>query len=147
MKYKGFPKFSHSQKDKIGILVTNLGTPDAPTPKALKRYLKEFLWDPRVVEVPRPIWWMVLNFIILNIRPKRSAEAYSTVWTDEGSPLLTHTKNQAEAIRNHFESLYGDRVVVDFAMRYGNPSIESALDRMQEAGVRKLVVLPLYPQY
>ncbi|CAI8238857.1 MAG: Ferrochelatase [Marinobacterium sp. xm-d-530] len=147
MKYKGFPKFSHSQKDKIGILVTNLGTPDAPTPKALKRYLKEFLWDPRVVEVPRPIWWMVLNFIILNIRPKRSAEAYSTVWTDEGSPLLTHTKNQAEAIRNHFESLYGDRVVVDFAMRYGNPSIESVLDSMQEAGVRKLVVLPLYPQY
>ena len=147
MKFKGFPDFSHGQRDKIGVLVTNLGTPDAPTTKALRRYLKQFLWDPRVVEVPRPIWWMILNLIILNIRPKRSAEAYASVWTDEGSPLLIHTKDQTKGIRERIEAQYGDRVVVDFAMRYGNPSIESALDRMQEQGVRKLVVLPLYPQY
>lgn len=147
MKYKGFPEFSHYQADRIGVLVTNLGTPDEPTPKALRRYLKEFLWDPRVVEVPRPIWWMVLNLIILNIRPRRSAEAYQTVWTDGGSPLLIHTRNQANAIRERLQAQYGERVVVDFAMRYGNPSIESVLDKMQAQGVRKLVVLPLYPQY
>ncbi|NVJ99988.1 MAG: ferrochelatase [Oceanospirillaceae bacterium] len=147
MKYKGFPEFSHYQADRIGVLVTNLGTPDEPTPKALRRYLKEFLWDPRVVEVPRPIWWAVLNLIILNIRPKRSAAAYKTVWTEGGSPLLIHTRNQATAIRERLQAEYGERVVVDFAMRYGNPSIESVLDKFQAQGVRKLVVLPLYPQY
>lgn len=147
MKYKGFPEFSHYQADRIGVLLTNLGTPDEPTPKALRRYLKQFLWDPRVVEVPRPVWWAVLNLIILNIRPKRSAKAYQTVWTDEGSPLLIHTRNQAEAVRTRFQSQFGERVVVEFAMRYGNPSIDSVLDRMQAQGVRKLLVLPLYPQY
>lgn len=147
MKYQSQTHFTHKQADKIGVLITNLGTPDAPTPKALKRYLKEFLWDPRVVEVPRPIWWAILNLVILNIRPKRSAHAYSTVWTEEGSPLMVHTKNQTEALKQRCEKAYGDDVVVEFAMRYGNPSISSALDRMLNAGVRKLVVLPLYPQY
>lgn len=147
MKYKGFPEFSHYQADRIGVLVTNLGTPDEPTPKALRRYLKEFLWDPRVVEVPRPVWWAILNLIILNIRPRRSAAAYKTVWVDEGSPLMIHTRNQASAIRERLQSEYGERVVVEFAMRYGNPSITSVLDKMQAQGVRKLIVLPLYPQY
>ncbi|MBO1255788.1 ferrochelatase [Alteromonas sp. 5E99-2] len=147
MKYQSQTQFTHKQADKIGVLITNLGTPDAPTPKALKRYLKEFLWDPRVVEVPRPIWWAILNLVILNIRPKRSAHAYSTVWTEEGSPLMVHTKNQTEALKQRCEKAYGDDVVVEFAMRYGNPSISSTLDRMLNAGVRKLVVLPLYPQY
>lgn len=147
MKYISQTQFSHKQADKIGVLVTNLGTPDAPTSKALRRYLKEFLWDPRVVEVPRPIWWAILNLVILNIRPSRSAKAYSTVWTDEGSPLLVHTKRQAKALQERCEQAYGNDVVVEYAMRYGNPGIATTIDKMLNAGVRKLVVLPLYPQY
>lgn len=147
MKYKGFPDFQHNQADKIGVLITNLGTPDAPTPAALKRYLREFLWDPRVVEVPRPIWWLILNLIILNLRPRRSAKAYQSVWTEQGSPLLINTREQAQRLRSELQAKYGDRVVVEFAMRYGNPSIPSVLDQMQQQGVRKLLLLPLYPQY
>lgn len=147
MKYQGSPEFSHQQADKIGVLITNLGTPDAPTPKALHRYLKEFLWDPRVVEVPRLIWWFALNGVILRIRPRRSAKSYATVFTDEGSPLLFHTKAQAESLESHLQGLGHDNLVVDFAMRYGNPSISSVLESMFKKGVRKLLVLPLYPQY
>ncbi|MEP2652990.1 MAG: ferrochelatase [Paraglaciecola sp.] len=147
MKYQGNPSFSHSQRDKVGVLVTNLGTPDAPKKAELRRYLKEFLSDPRVVEVPRLIWWMILNFVILNIRPSRSAKAYSGVWTERGSPLLFHTEDQANAIREKLVSEYGDHIVVEFAMRYGSPSINSVVDKMQQQGVRKLLVLPLYPQY
>ena len=147
MTYRSQSQFTHAQADKIGVLITNLGTPDAPTKKALKRYLKEFLWDPRVVEVPRPIWWAVLNLVILNIRPARSAKAYETVWTEQGSPLLIHTQQQAKKLAEKCQAQYGDDVIVDFAMRYGNPSIHSALDRMLNSGVRKLMVLPLYPQY
>ena len=147
MKYRGNEGFTHGQPDKIGVLVTNLGTPAAPTKQALKPYLKEFLSDPRVVEIPRLIWWMVLNLVILNIRPKRSAHAYSTVWTERGSPLMFHTQDQADAIRQQLESEYGDDIVVEFAMRYGEPSISGTLDKMLDAGVRKVVVLPLYPQY
>lgn len=147
MKYQGSPEFSHRQADKIGVLITNLGTPDAPTPKALHRYLKEFLWDPRVVEVPRLIWWFALNGVILRIRPRRSAKSYATVFTDEGSPLLFHTKAQSEALQSHLQGLGHDNFVVDFAMRYGNPSISSVMESMFNKGVRKLLVLPLYPQY
>ena len=147
MKYQGNPDYSHKQTDKIGVLLTNLGTPEAPTAKALRPYLKEFLSDPRVVEVPRLIWWFVLNGIILNFRPKRSAEAYKTVWTEEGSPLLIHTRNQAAKVREALSNEYGDKIVVEFAMRYGNPAIKDTLDKMFAQGVTKLVVLPLYPQY
>lgn len=147
MKYQGSPEFSHKQADKIGVLITNLGTPDAPTPKALHRYLKEFLWDPRVVEVPRLIWWFALHGVILRIRPRRSAKSYATVFTDEGSPLLFHTKAQAHALDSHLKNLGHDNLVVDFAMRYGNPSMPSVLESMFNKGVRKLLVLPLYPQY
>ena len=147
MKYKNSTGFTHTQADKIGVLVTNLGTPDAATKQALRPYLKEFLSDPRVVEVPRLIWWFVLNMVILNIRPGRSAKAYATVWEDEGSPLLIHTKNQTQALKQKIQDNYGDRVIVDFAMRYGNPSVTDAMDRLFEQGVRQLVVLPLYPQY
>lgn len=147
MKFQGSPQFRHDQQDKLGVLVTNLGTPDAPTASALRRYLREFLSDPRVVEVPRPLWWLILNGVILRIRPRRSAAAYKTVWTEEGSPLLTHTQAQANAIRQRMQQQYGDDVVVEFAMRYGNPSIPSVLEKMMQQGVRKLVVLPLYPQY
>jgi len=147
MKYQGNSEFSHKQQDKIGVLITNLGTPDAPQKKDLKRYLREFLSDPRVVEVPRPLWWMILNLVILNVRPRRSAKAYRTVWTDRGSPLLFHTKDQANALRVKLKQTYGDNIVVKFAMRYGSPSVDSVIDEMLQQGVRKLLVLPLYPQY
>jgi ferrochelatase len=147
MRYQGSPNYSHATASKVGVLITNLGTPQAPTAKALRPYLKQFLWDPRVVEVPRPLWWMILNGIILNVRPKRSAEAYREVWTERGSPLLFHTQDQSDKLRAVLQAQYGDHIMVDFAMRYGQPSIDSALDRMANAGVRKLIVLPLYPQY
>lgn len=142
-------KFSHQQQDKIGILLVNLGTPDAPTPKALKRYLKEFLSDPRVVEFPRALWWLVLNGIILQFRPKRSAEAYSTVFTEQGSPLLLYTRQQAEAVRAKLinENPNKSNLVVEFAMRYGQPSVRNVMQNMFEQGVGRLLVLPLYPQY
>ncbi|WP_409525909.1 ferrochelatase [Nitrincola sp. MINF-07-Sa-05] len=147
MGFKGVENFSHRQADKLGVLITNLGTPDEPTPSALRRYLKEFLSDPRVVEVPRPVWWLILNGVILNIRPRRSAAAYRKVWTERGSPLLLHTQDQCTALREQLQQIHGDRVVVEFAMRYGNPSISSVLDKMQQQGVTRLLVLPLYPQY
>ncbi|MGO1328219.1 MAG: ferrochelatase [Idiomarina loihiensis] len=147
MKYQGSPGFSHGQADKIGVLVTNLGTPQAPTKKALKPYLKEFLSDPRVVEVPRLLWFLILNGVILRFRPKRSAEAYKTVWTDRGSPLLFHTQDQASAIEAKLKQTWGDNIVVDFAMRYGNPALGDVVEKMMQKGVRKLLVLPLYPQY
>lgn len=147
MKYQGSPSFTHKQNDKVGVLITNLGTPDAPKKAELKRYLKEFLSDPRVVEIPRLLWWIILNLVILNIRPKRSAKAYATVWTERGSPLMFHTQDQANALREKLQLQYGDNIAVDFAMRYGSPSVDSVVDKMLQQGVRKLVVLPLYPQY
>jgi ferrochelatase len=147
MKFQGSPGFTHAQRERIGVLVTNLGTPDAPTPSALRRYLKQFLWDPRVVELPRPLWWLILNGVILTIRPRRSAKSYATVFTDEGSPLLFHTRNQAHALAAALQSRGHEDLVVDFAMRYGNPSIPSVLESMMQQGVRKLLVVPLYPQY
>lgn len=147
MKYTGVNEFSHQDQGRIGVLLVNLGTPDAPTAAALRRYLKEFLWDPRVVEMPRPLWWLILNGIILNIRPRRSAQAYRKVWTDQGSPLMLHTRAQCETLATRLAAREKDRIVVEFAMRYGNPSVASALTRLQDAGVRQLVVLPLYPQY
>jgi len=147
MKYSSDKAFTHQRKDKIGILLTNLGTPDEPTKSALRRYLKEFLSDPRVVEFPRPLWWLILNLIILNVRPKRSAKAYQTVWTEQGSPLMVNTQNQATKVSEKLEQLYGDSVVVEFAMRYGNPGITKVLENMLQQGVTQLLVLPLYPQY
>jgi len=147
MKYIGHTQFKHKNAPKIGVLVTNLGTPQAPKPKALRKYLKEFLSDPRVVEAPRWLWWCALNLVILNIRPKRSAKAYETVWTEQGSPLMFHTKAQADKIREQLNATYGDKIVVEFAMRYGEPSMSHVIDKMLNEGVEKLVVLPLYPQY
>ena len=143
MKYKNTVNHNHSNPHKIGVLVTNLGTPDAPTPKALRVYLKEFLSDPRVVEFPRALWWLVLNLVILRIRPARSAKAYKTVWTEAGSPLLSITKAQAAQL----QSALGEELIVTYGMRYGNPSITSAIDDLAAKGVSKLLVLPLYPQY
>jgi len=128
---------------KVGLLLVNLGTPDAPTKKAVKRYLKEFLSDKRVVEIPDILWQPILRGIILNTRPKKSAHAYGLVWTDEGSPLAVYTRRQAEALAGNF----GDDVHVDWAMRYGNPSVSSKMQALKDAGCERILVVPLYPQY
>ncbi|MDH5545368.1 MAG: ferrochelatase [Gammaproteobacteria bacterium] len=133
--------------DKIGVLLANLGTPEAPTKGAVRRYLKEFLWDPRIVEVPRFIWWFALNGIILNIRPSKSARAYSKVWTEHGSPLLLISRKQQKSLQQRLDKHYPGRFVVELGMRYGHPSINTALEKLAHANARKLVVLPLYPQY
>ena len=141
------PIFSHEQPAKVGVLVTNLGTPAAPTAAALKPYLKQFLSDRRVVDLPRLLWWPILNLIILNVRPRKSAAAYAEIWSDEGSPLFVHTRNQTGALRTRLEAVYGDQVVVEFGFRYGSPSIGDGIESLRQQGARKLLVLPLYPQY
>lgn len=128
---------------KVGLLLVNLGTPDAPDRVSVKRYLKEFLSDQRVVEIPSIIWQPILRGIILNTRPQKSAKAYAQVWTDEGSPLAVHTRSQAAAL----DKSMGDGVMVDWAMRYGQPSVQSRLQRLKDAGCEKILVAPLYPQY
>lgn len=140
-------KFHRDQPPKLGVLLVNLGSPDAPSASAVKRYLREFLWDPRVVEIPRIPWWLILNGIILNVRPKKSAELYKTIWLDEGPPLVVHSRRQQEKIAAYFDQAYPGKVEVALGMRYGNPSIESALKQLDQAGAERIVVLPLYPQY
>jgi ferrochelatase len=129
------------------VLITNLGTPDAPAPASLRRYLKQFLSDPRIAEFPRLLWWLILHCVILVIRPKRSAAHYKKVWMAEGSPLLVHTRDLANGLEKELESRFGNGLIVDFAMRYGSPAIEDVLQRQLQQGVTKLLVLPLYPQY
>lgn len=141
------PVFRHGQPtDGVGILLANLGTPDAPTPAALRRYLAEFLGDPRVVEIPRLLWWPILHGIILRTRPRRSAAKYASIWTPDGSPLLVWTQRQAAGLQGLLQA-QGLAVRVRAAMRYGRPSIASALDAFAAEGVRRILVLPAYPQY
>jgi ferrochelatase len=146
-KYQGTPDFRHDQAPSTGVLLVNLGTPDAPTPEAVRRFLAEFLWDPRVVEMARPLWWLILHGVILRLRPSRVAKAYQTVWTEDGSPLLSIAKKQAHAVREQLSGQAGCSLEVALAMRYGNPSIEQALDELRGKGMQRLLVLPLYPQY
>lgn len=140
-------KFCHDQADRTGVLLVNLGTPDAPDRASVRRYLKEFLWDPRVVEGSRLAWWLVLNLIILNTRPSRSAKAYRKIWTRQGSPLLNISLQQHSALQKILSDQQGDDIRVTLAMRYGSPSIGDGLDQLREAGARRVLVLPLYPQY
>ncbi|MGD9471444.1 MAG: ferrochelatase [Novosphingobium sp.] len=128
---------------KIGVLLVNLGTPDAPTPAAVKRYLREFLSDPRVVEIPALLWQPILRGIILNTRPRKSAHAYQQVWTDKGSPLAAITADQATAL----QARLGETARVSWAMRYGNPSIASQLEALKDEGCERILLAPLYPQY
>lgn len=128
---------------RVGVLLVNLGTPDAPTPSAVRRYLKQFLSDRRVVELPALLWQPILRGIILNTRPRKSARAYAEVWTDEGSPLAAITAAQACALA----PLLGEAVLVRHAMRYGRPAIGMVLDEMIAAGCQRILVAPLYPQY
>jgi protoporphyrin/coproporphyrin ferrochelatase len=147
MPYINTPSFRHDAPESLGVLLLNLGTPDAPTVPAVRRYLAEFLWDPRVVEIPRPIWWLILHGVILRVRPARSARAYQGVWTERGSPLLEISRRQAERLQVRLTETLPGPVRVALGMRYGNPSIASALAELRAAQVRRLLVLPLYPQY
>jgi ferrochelatase len=132
--------------DKVGVLLAQLGTPDAPTKQALRVYLKQFLSDRRVIEVNRALWWVLLNGIILNTRPKRSARLYARIWGEEGSPLLTITKSQTEKLAARLR--HSDpRVEVTYGMRYGNPSLERSIDDLIAKGVTQLILVPMYPQY
>jgi ferrochelatase len=128
---------------RIGVLLINLGTPDAPEAGAVRRYLAEFLSDPRVIEIPQWLWRPILHGVILRVRPKTSAHAYGMVWTEDGSPLAAITKRQSVALQDRL----GDKVIVDFAMRYGNPGIQGALEKMVAAGCERILAAPLYPQY
>jgi protoporphyrin/coproporphyrin ferrochelatase len=134
----------HQQK--IGVLLLNLGTPDATDYWSVRRYLKEFLSDPRVIETNKLIWWPILNLVILSFRPQKSGHAYAQIWDKEKneSPLRVITREQTEALA---QRLAGDGVMVEFAMRYGNPSTQSVLEKMQKAGCQKILLVPLYPQY
>jgi len=145
--YRGSPDFPHGRPDLAGVLLVNLGTPDAPTPAAVRRYLAEFLWDPRVVEQPRLLWWLVLHGVILRLRPRRSARAYARVWTEQGSPLLVHSQRLAAALASELDPAGERPLAVRLAMRYGKPSIAETLREMQSLGLRRLLVVPLYPQY
>lgn len=147
MYYKNETGFRHDAPEVLGVLLLNLGTPDAPTVPAVRRYLAEFLSDSRVVELPRFLWWPILHGIILRLRPRRSAKAYRSVWTTQGSPLLAIAKRQAAALQDRLGARMPGPVRVELAMRYGNPSIGSALACLRSANARRLLVLPLYPQY
>lgn len=137
----------HSRTEALGVLLVNLGTPAAPTASAVRRYLAEFLWDPRVIEVPRPIWWLILHGFILRFRPSRSAAAYKKIWTDDGSPLLLHSAELTENVGQQLRTRLSGRTKTVLGMSYGSPSIPDALEELYAAGVRRIVVLPLYPQY
>lgn len=142
-KFKGLENYQHGTAAKVGVLLVNLGTPDEATAPALRRYLGEFLSDHRVIEIPMFIWKVILHGIILRIRPKRSAEAYKRVWNESGSPLMALTRGLAQKVAGKQRAF----VMTDFAMRYGNPSVESVMEKMQASGVDRLLVFPLYPQY
>ena len=146
MRFSEEPTFSHGQVSRTAILYCNLGTPDAPTAPAVRRYLAEFLSDARVVEIPRLIWMLILHGIILRVRPGKSAAKYASIWTAEGSPLKVWTEKQATMLQGWLAQR-GDQVRVYCAMRYGNPSIASQLDAMKADGVTRVLVLPAYPQY
>ena len=147
MSYLKEPEYSHGQPSCTGILLVNLGTPEAPTAQALRPYLKEFLSDPRVVEIPRALWWLILNGVILNTRPKKSAEKYAAIWTTDGSPLKVHTEKQAKLLKGWLGEKVATPFMVEYAMRYGNKSVPDMLARMKAAGCDRILILPAYPQY
>lgn len=147
MAYRPEPPYAHGTGARVGVLLVNLGTPDAPTPKAVRRYLKQFLWDPRVVEIPRLPWWLILNGIILNTRPKQSAAKYASIWTQDGSPLRVYLERQVQLLRGYLGERVRSPIAVAGACRYGNPSVEAGLDELHKQNCTRVLVLPLYPQY
>ena len=147
MKYKSNEKYVHGDQRKIGVLLVNLGTPDAPSTSAVRKYLSEFLSDPRIVEIPRLIWWLILNCIILNIRPKKSRDLYRKIWLDNGSPLLVISKSIVEKLKKSKKISEKNHIILDLAMRYGQPSIKTALENFEKHNVNKLAIIPMFPQY
>ena len=146
MRFEQEPSHQHGKLGRTAIVLVNLGTPDAPTAAAVRPYLKQFLSDPRVVEIPRAVWWFILNGVILPFRSGKSAHKYASIWTKEGSPLLVHTTRQAMLLRGALGER-GHQVEVVAAMRYGNPSLPSVLDKLRAEGCERVLVLPAYPQY
>lgn len=141
------PPHRHGTAPRTGVLIVNLGSPDAPAPQALRTYLREFLSDRYVIEIPRPLWWLILNGFILVTRPRASAARYAQVWMNEGAPLKVHTARQATILRGHLGERVKHPVIVDYAMRYGSPAIEAKLVEMKAHGCDRILVVPLYPQY
>ncbi len=152
-RFRPEPSFEHGRPARLGVLLVNLGTPDAPTPSAVRRYLAEFLADPRVVEIPRALWRVILHGFVLRTRPAQSARKYATIWSKDGSPLLVHSVKQ----RSLLQGLLGQRLkeaglppdlpAVELGMRYGRPDIAGAMDRLKAVGCERILVVPLYPQY
>lgn len=140
-------RFSHDQEPCIGVLLANLGTPAEPTAGAVRRYLAEFLGDRRVVELPRPLWWLILHGIILRVRPAKSARKYQLIWRADGSPLLAISRRQTTLLSERLRQQCPGPVRVALGMRYGQPSIATAMEELRAAGTRRLLVFPLYPQY
>jgi ferrochelatase len=147
MKYTAINNFTHDRAAATGVLVVNLGTPDAPTPAAVRRYLAQFLSDPRVVEFPRLPWWLVLHGVILRIRPGKVAHAYASIWTEDGSPLLVESQRIANRLQTAVNAQFPGPVHVELAMCYGNPGIPQGLENLRRKNVERLLILPLYPQY
>ena len=153
MRYLPEPPFSHDRTPRVGVLLVNLGTPDAATPGAVRRYLAEFLADPRVVEIPPAAWLPLLHGVILRVRPAKSAAKYAAIWHKDGSPLLVHSQRQKVLLLGYLgqrlkaQGLPADLCPVELGMRYGNPSIAGALERLRGAGCERILVVPLYPQY
>jgi ferrochelatase len=146
-RYLGNRDFEHGTPCRTGVLLVNLGTPADPSVAAVRRYLAEFLADPRVIEAPRALWWFVLHGYILRTRPRRSAHAYGRIWTPAGSPLMVESRRLATRVAASLQTRFGDSIIVDLAMTYGAPSIPTVLKSFEARNVRRLLVLPLYPQY
>jgi ferrochelatase len=147
MPFRPEPPYAHGTPTQTGILLVNLGTPDEPTAPAVRRYLKQFLSDQRVVEIWKPLWWLILNGIILNTRPKKTAKKYESIWRKDGSPLRAITERQAQMLRGYLGEQTGVKFPVVAAMRYGNPSIQAGIDQLKAQHCDRILVLPLYPQY
>lgn len=141
------PPYHHGTPLQTGLLLVNLGTPDAPTEQALRPYLKEFLGNKRVIEIPRWLWWFILNGIILNTRPKKSAEKYAQIWLPGGSPLKVHTERQTQLLAQFLSERGQPGLVIEYAMNIGNPSIAAVLARMRRQGCERILIIPLFPQY
>lgn len=141
------PIYHHGSPNRTGVLLINLGTPDAPTAQALRPYLKEFLSNPRVIEIPRLIWWPILHGFILPFRPKASAEKYAKIWMPEGSPLKIHTERQTKLLREALQTRLQNPPIVEYAMNIGQPSVAAVMAKMQEQGCERILIIPLFPQY
>jgi len=146
MRFHPEPSYAHGTIAKTAIVLVNLGTPDAPTPVAVRRYLKEFLSDPRVVEIPKAAWWLILHGLILPLRSRKSAEKYAAIWTKDGSPLKVHTEKQAMLLKGYLGER-GHEVQVAHAMRYGSPALPQVLDKLKADGCDRILLVPAYPQY